>query len=131
MEFAHYRCQMNRLIDRFGEKAYGDDFLQLLWSEVKEFENGWMTKTVSDFIYTARQPPLGAEWREKISDQRNYLWQSEQREPTQWDEKPADYICVNCFNRGFTIDDKNYVWKCKCVAGKKRLEMWPIAKSTS
>jgi hypothetical protein len=78
----HFQRQMTRLSETFGKQAYGQERVQLLWREVGQLSDEWMTSVTDDFIGGCRQAPLLAEFRERAAIERERLWQIEKRQHT-------------------------------------------------
>jgi hypothetical protein len=80
MQWGEFTLQMNRIASTFGKNAYGDERVQIIWREVKDFSTEWMIKTVDRFIGELRQAPLMPEFREEIAREREKLWQVEKKQ---------------------------------------------------
>lgn len=77
MEKPLYQRQMNRLAETFGATQYKPERLELIWREVKDLPEHWMTQTVDQFIGEFRQAPLLPEFREAVSRFREKTWSAE------------------------------------------------------
>jgi hypothetical protein len=80
MEFNFFRDQINRLAETYGATHYKDERIKIIWKELEEFSNQWLTKTIDYFIGNLRQPPLMAEFRDEISKERERLYQIKKKE---------------------------------------------------
>lgn len=83
MTFDQFMPQMNRLVTTFGKNAYGEERVKLIYRTVKDFDLGWWSKTVDDFIGYFRQPPLLTEVAEKASAERERRWADEKKQHAQ------------------------------------------------
>lgn len=70
MNRTHFEREMNRLVDTYGSKSYPETRVNLIWREVKDFPDHWMTRTVDSFIKYQRQAPMMSEFNEEMSKER-------------------------------------------------------------
>lgn len=79
MDLNHFSNELDRLSNTFGERAYGDERVKIIWREVQEFSNEWLTRIVDEFIGSHRLAPLMPEFREHISRERERLYAIDKR----------------------------------------------------
>lgn len=76
----HFMSQIKRLADTYGAKTYGTERSGILWQEVKDFSDEWMTKAVDRFIGSRREPPLLPEFAEAASRERERVNDTQKRQ---------------------------------------------------
>lgn len=122
MNREHFQSQIGRLVNRFPGKTYGEEFITLLWRDVKGMSDHWLTQTVDEFIGSCRQPPLIPEFREQVGIQRekDSSRQNQSSTPIDWNR----YIhCDHCKENGTFICVRNdkqggfYAFRCHCEKG--------------
>jgi hypothetical protein len=79
MSNAHFQIQIGRLSERW-RGTYVPSLIELIWREVKELPDSWLTKTIDDLIGNSRQAPLLPDFRERISLERERGWRSEKEQ---------------------------------------------------
>jgi hypothetical protein len=75
----HFQNQMGRLSERW-RGVYVPSLVEIIWREASQLSNEWFTRTVDDLIGCCRQAPLMPELRERISIERERLWQQEKKQ---------------------------------------------------
>lgn len=110
MNQSHFQSQMNRLAETYGAMQYKRERIELIWREVKDFEDRWLEGVVDEFIGTCRQAPLLPEFREKSSIERERLYQIEKAKNRVESER--------AFNRLF--DNEIIASICKTIGDRAR-----------
>lgn len=87
MDFGHFKSQIGRLIKKFGAKYYDEEFCKILWGNVQDLSEDWISKVIAEFIFTARQAPLGEEWRKFVSEEKERLYYIEKKDHKKEAEK--------------------------------------------
>jgi hypothetical protein len=113
MQWGEFTQQMNRIASTYGKNTYGDERVQIIWREVKDFSSEWMIKTVDRFIGELRQAPLMPEFREEIAKEREKLWYIEKKQ-RQRDAK-------DFFDGIYAPDDKRTI--CQFIQKRLRHEV--------
>jgi hypothetical protein len=60
-----FNMQAGRLIETYGEKAYPNERLKIIFDSVQDMPGAWLAQTVTEFIGNLRVPPLQKEFVEK------------------------------------------------------------------
>jgi hypothetical protein len=68
---------MDRLVDCFGDKAFGNERVRIIWRNVNALSDQWLVTVVDNFIATAKYAPLPADFYEFAALERERLWQIE------------------------------------------------------
>jgi hypothetical protein len=123
----HFQKEMNRLAERFGAQHYKQGFQRLLWKDVKDLSESWFTAILSEFIYCARQAPLGEEFRQKVASEREHQWKNTRPiDKKSYDASlPNNPNCSHCRDVGILVHD-TYAYRCCCSAGRLRQERFPL-----
>ena len=129
MDFNFFQRQIERLKETFGQQHYKDERVKLIWRDVQDLKNDWFSTVVSEFIYCARQAPLGDDFRLKISEEKHKSWSDKLAKDTFDDFDPTKITCIYC-NDGGTLVHENQAYRCCCSAGKRRVEKYPYFKPT-
>jgi hypothetical protein len=118
MNMAEFDTQISRLKNTFGDRAYPDERLKLIWREVREFSSGWFEKLVDRLICDSRLPPLLPEFRNEISRERERLWDLQKKQHTQdakdfysgkFQPEDAKTICQYIIKRAQgSVSDQDY-----------------------
>lgn len=103
-----FSAQMDRLIDVFGEKAYGTERAKLIWETVKVFDVVWWHKCVDHFIGYFKVAPLMVEISEAAAQERERLWTIEKR-------RNAD-ASVDFWNGSFHPEESKQI--CETIKGR-------------
>lgn len=129
MDESHFQKEMSRLSERFGAQHYKQAFLRILWRDVKDLSEPWFTGIISEFIYCSRQAPLGEEFRDKVSRERDYQWKNNRPiDASSYDNTlPKNPLCSYCKDVGVLVHE-SYAYRCCCSTGQSRQERFPIFK---
>lgn len=127
MDRTHFLLQVKRLHNTYGPKSYNEERGELLWREVQDLSNYWMTKAVDLFVGSHRQAPLLPEFREEIAKERERLWREKKSKKGEvdFDCAIANYSCDDCRGTGMYLDQDNYAFRCHCPAGEDRGDQIP------
>lgn len=118
--------QVNRLRSVYGDKAYPDERVRLLWREVGSLSSAWFESAVSGLIQSCRQAPLAHEFSPMISDERERVYRK-QKEKELVTREITSYSCEYCKDMGVFLCIKNddrsvpYVFRCHCARGRSDL----------
>lgn len=80
-----FQAQMQRLITRFGQKAFDPEFSKLVWSEVRDMSEPGFVRFCDVLIgsRTAHKPPLLSEFREARMNEQKLKFENEVRDAAQ------------------------------------------------
>jgi hypothetical protein len=82
MNMPAFTLQMDRLRDRFGDRAYPNSLVGLVWKEVNQFSDRWFECAVDRMIGDARYAPLMPDFREAVAKERERLNDQQKRQHT-------------------------------------------------
>jgi hypothetical protein len=126
MDKKHFYSEMKKIAETFGTKTYGDVRVELIWAEVQMLSNEWMSKVANYFIGYHRQAPLLTEFKEEIAKENERQWKLRKEQTIDFQSSDVDkYFCVDCMNTGLVFGADNYMFKCHCAHGSKRVENYP------
>lgn len=121
MDANHFKQQIGRLVETFGANHYKPERVNLIWREVKDAPDAWLTRVVDELIGSSRYAPLLTEFREHLSRLRES--ESQRKKVVSLDDfrlnKPR---CTQCWDCGVFLCRKGdlpgvWAFRCHCSAG--------------
>lgn len=77
MKSEQFDMQVNRLKDVYGDKAFPDQRIKIIWREVQDFDASWFTRVVDGLIGSERYAPLMDKFAEAASKERERIYSIE------------------------------------------------------
>jgi len=122
---------MTRLQNTYGKAAFSTERCTLIWKEVGEIPDHWMSRIVDKFIGDSKQSPMIPDFREEISRYRS--WENEKRKNLEQcvrTDEDSEKECNYCFAKGYYFTWKKsakmfYIFKCHCNYGIKDEKKFP------
>lgn len=121
--------QLDRLIDTFGDKAFSDQRVALIWEVVEGLEYSQVIAVVDEFLKRSRYAPLPGEFSDALKDARR-----SRRQFALGDLQPIEIAkCWDCADSGFirVVRKRDYEswakWDsgsapCHCHRGRMAIE---------
>lgn len=80
---AEFTAGIDRLKNVYGEKAYANERVKVIFRAVQDMSGAWWARAVEQLIGTHRNPPMMPEIGELLSLERERNWSTEKRQHSQ------------------------------------------------
>ena len=125
-----FQSQVERLKSVYGDRAYPDERVKLLWSAAGSLPGDWFRRTVDSLIGGMRQAPVLSDFQEAIGAERERVWRSQKA--AQLSAKVMDFArCSWCGGNGVVLarrkdDHTPWAFKCRCSNARNDNRNYPI-----
>ena len=116
-----FQSQVERLKSVYGDRAYPDERVKLLWSAAGSLPGDWFRRTVDSLI---------SDFQEAIGAERERVWRSQKA--AQLSAKVMDFArCSWCGGNGVVLarrkdDHTPWAFKCRCSNARNDNRNYPI-----
>lgn len=74
MNIEFFNSQISRLSETFGPQHYKQSRMSIIWRDVREFSDAWLSGVIDKMISSSRYAPLPADFSECVSIERERIW---------------------------------------------------------
>lgn len=115
-----FNAQMGRLYSLFGEKAFSNERLKLIWNFTSDLDDNSFEHIVDHMVSNFRQIPLPKDFKEAAIAERNSKADYRNTAAVNGEMK---YDCLDCHDLGYMLlksraDGKELLVRHKCAAGE-------------
>lgn len=121
---SEFKTGMDRIRNVFGDKAYPEERVDLIWQETRRLTAGEFATIVGELIAAQAAPPLIGKFREAMAymNSKNSGIRKQEREDWRNRQKP----CRLCGKTGWVqaervVDGSLYAFRCHCPCGEELL----------